>query len=108
MVSSRPLGCGDWEGHQDKTVVGSAESCEPNRIIGLIIETREVAVGEKSVEQVSERRRHCQTLVSGSHITPQCDLKQLSLMQWPPDRQRGLLCVCVSERIERCRERDGL
>lgn len=49
MVSSRPLGRedGNREGHQDKTVVGSAESCRPNRIIGLIKETREVAVGEK-------------------------------------------------------------
>ncbi len=110
MVSSRPLRCGDGnrEGHQDKTVLESAESCRPNRIIGLIKETREVAVGEKSVEQVSKRGRHCQTLVSGSHISPQCDLKQLSVMQWPPDRQRGLLCVCASERIESCRERDGL
>lgn len=59
------------------------------------------------MEQVSKRGRHCQTLVSGLHITPQCDLKQLSGMQWPPDRQRGLF-VCVSERIERYRERDRL
>lgn len=97
MVSSRPLGCGDGnkEGRQDKTVVGSAESCGPNRIIELIKETREVAVGEKSVEQVSKRGRHCQTPVSGSHKTPQCDLKQLSVMQWPPDREVFCVCVCV-------------
>lgn len=94
MVSSRLWGCGhgNREGHQDKTVLGSTKSW-PNRIIGLIKETR-VAAGEDSVEWVSKRGRHCQTSVSGSHITPQCDLKQRSMMQWHPDRQRSL-CVCV-------------
>lgn len=58
---------GKGERHQDKTVVVSVESCGANRIIGIIKEMREVAVEEKSVEQVSKRRRHCQAPVSGSH-----------------------------------------
>ena len=89
-------------------MVGFAESRAPNRIMGLIRETREVAVGEKSVEQVSERGRQCQILVSGSRITSKCDfLKQLFVKQWPSDRQT-IIFVCASERIERCGERDGL
>lgn len=51
------------------------------------------------MERVSNRRRHCQTPVSGLCITPHCDLKQLSVMQWPPDRQRKLF-MCTSERIQ--------
>lgn len=83
MVSSRPLGYGDGnrERHRDKTVLGSTETCRPNRKIGLIKDTREVSVGEKSVEQFSKRESHCQTPVSGSHITPQFDLTQPSVMQ---------------------------
>lgn len=107
MVSSRLLGCrdGNREGRQDKTVLGQ-HFLDPNRIIGQTKETK-VTIGEDPVEWVTRRERHCQTLVSGSYITPQCDLKQRSVMQWHPDGQRGL-CVFVSERIETCMERDGL
>lgn len=74
-------------------MVGLAESRAPNRIMGLIRETREVAVGEKSV-QVSERGRQCQTLVSGSRITSQCDF--LTVCEAMALRQTdNYFCVCV-------------